>query len=82
MKQLLSTLLSATIIVSNIAHLNAQSVPSVEEKISFLVTFGGDADTDWGDDDFCQIFFFLVPESLDDPFYIRVFDPEIGQIDI
>lgn len=54
----------------------AQPVPSAEENIPYLVTFGKSADITWGDDDFVQIFFFSVPKERKEPFYIRVFDPE------
>ena len=56
----------------------SQPAPAVEENIPFLVTFGGDASTSWGDDDFKQIFFFVIPTSQVDPVYIRMFDPETG----
>jgi len=56
----------------------SQSAPGEDENIPFLVTFGANSETSWGDDDFCQIFFFLVPKSYTDPFYIRVFDPDTG----
>ncbi|MCG8573584.1 MAG: hypothetical protein MI810_01765 [Flavobacteriales bacterium] len=56
----------------------AQPVPSKEENIPFLVTFGKEADKSWGDDDFCQIFFFVMPETYKEPFYIRIFDPGTG----
>lgn len=55
-----------------------QSAPASDENIPFLVTFGADAVTSWGDDDFCQIFFFMVPSSQIDPVYIRVYDPDTG----
>jgi len=55
-----------------------QAVPSVEENIPFLVTFGKKADTSWGDDDFTQIFFFVVPENYKGMVFIRVFDPDVG----
>jgi hypothetical protein len=42
------------------------------------VTFGGDALTSWGDDDFCQIFFAVIPSSQKDPVYVRVYDPDTG----
>jgi len=59
-----------------------QSIPTVEENIPYLVTFGGQSDTKWGDDDFCQVFFILVPTNYIQPFYIRVFDPDCsGQFD-
>ena len=37
-----------------------------------------EAETSWGDDDFSQAFFFLIPEDYDQPFFIRVFDPDTG----
>ena len=55
-----------------------QAVPAMEENIPFLVTFGGNSDTSWGDDDFCQVFFIRIPVSQTDPVYIRVFDPDTG----
>ncbi|MBI4649540.1 MAG: hypothetical protein HY738_23800 [Bacteroidia bacterium] len=55
----------------------SQPTPTVEENIPYLVTFGKDGDTNWGDDDFCQIFFFSIPRSHTAPIYIRVFDPDI-----
>ena len=56
----------------------AQPVPSPEENIPFLVTFGPKAETLWGDNDFSQIWFFLVPETYKGMVYIRVFDPDVG----
>ena len=56
----------------------SQAVPATEENIPYLITFGGDAQTSWGDDDFCQIFFCVIPVSQTDPVYIRVFDPDTG----
>ncbi len=57
---------------------NAQPVPAVDENIPHLVTFGGDGETGWGDDDFVQIIFFSVPETFDSPVFIRVYDPDTG----
>jgi len=56
----------------------SQAAPAVDENIPYLVTFGGNAETAWGDDDFCQIFFSVIPSSQTDPVYIRVFDPDTG----
>jgi hypothetical protein len=56
----------------------SQPVPAPVENIPFLVTFGADGCTSWGDDDFSQTFFFLVPESFTQPIFIRVFDPDTG----
>lgn len=59
-------------------NLFSQSVPATDENIPYLVTFGADSKTSWGDDDFCQIFFFVIPASLNEPIYIRVYDPDTG----
>ena len=56
----------------------AQPVPAADENIPFLVTFGKDAGTKWGDDDYCQIFFFKIKKEYKQPIYLRVFDPECG----
>lgn len=56
----------------------AQPVPAIDENIPFLVTFSKEAGQKWGDDDYCQIFFFSIPKENKNPIYIRVFDPEIG----
>jgi hypothetical protein len=55
-----------------------QSAPADDENIPFLMTFGKKAETSWGDDDFVQTFFFLIPEKFKKPVYIRVFDPDCG----
>lgn len=61
---------------------HAQAVPAIEENIPFLVTFGKQAESSWGDDDHCQVFFFTVPTDCKQPFFLRVFDPECsGQHD-
>jgi len=59
-------------------NLQGQPVPSPEENIPWLVTFGKKADTSWGDNDFSQIWFFVVPESYKGQVFIRVFDPDVG----
>lgn len=56
----------------------SQPVPNVEENIPYLMTFGMEGETDWGDDDFSQTFFFQIPKDYDQPFFIRVFDPDTG----
>jgi hypothetical protein len=58
--------------------LKAQPVPAGDENIPYLMTFGPKAETSWGDDDFSQAFFFLIPKSISQPVYIRVFDPDIS----
>jgi hypothetical protein len=56
----------------------AQPVPAGDENIPYLMTFGPKASTSWGDDDFSQAFFFLIPKSYTQSLYIRVFDPDIS----
>ncbi|HKC69434.1 MAG TPA: hypothetical protein VKG26_14460 [Bacteroidia bacterium] len=60
------------------SNLSAQPFPSADEKIPFLCTFSKNSQKDWGDDDFVQIYFFVVPQTEKNPIYIRVFDPDIG----
>lgn len=66
------------IILSGYSGAFSQMAPAIDENIPYLVTFGGDSDPAWGDDDFCQIFFCVIPPSQTDPVYIRVFDPDTG----
>ena len=56
----------------------SQSAPAIDENIPYLMTFGRNAFTSWGDDDFCQIFYCIVPPSQTDPVYIRVYDQDTG----
>lgn len=56
----------------------SQPAPAVDENIPYLMTFGGNAVTSWGDDDFLQIFFCVIPKSQTNPVYIRVYDPDTG----
>lgn len=57
---------------------SAQPVPANDENIPFLVTFGKDAGTKWGDDDFSQVFFFSIPKDFKAPIFIRIFDADCG----
>ena len=56
----------------------SQSAPAADENIPYLMTFGANSDKSWGDDDFCQIFFTVIPLSQTAPVYIRVYDPDTG----
>ncbi|MDR0814886.1 MAG: hypothetical protein LBN37_03940 [Bacteroidales bacterium] len=56
----------------------AQAVPSQDENIPFLITFGKQSSITWGDDDFSQTFFFLVPETYTGMLFIRIFDADTG----
>ena len=64
--------------ILTVYNLYSQSAPAAEENIPYLVTFGANADKSWGDDDFCQIFFFRIPTNQTEPIYVRVFDPDTG----
>lgn len=68
------------IILLTVAYVSiqGQSVPAKNENIPYLVTFGSGGDKSWGDDDFCQVFFFVVPKSHKKAMFIRVFDPGTG----
>ena len=70
-------LIISFILIGRIA-LFSQSAPAVDENVPYLITFGGNAITSWGDDDFCQVFYCIVPPSQTDPVYIRVYDPDTG----
>ena len=56
----------------------AQQFPSADEKIPFLCTFSKGSDKDWGDDDFVQIYFFIIPQTEKNPVYVRIFDADLG----
>lgn len=71
----LALVLLSTILCQNVS---SQPVPPANSNIPFLVTFGKEANTNYGDDDFSQVFFLTIPANETDPFYIRVFDPDVG----
>jgi hypothetical protein len=66
------------LLLISVKPVSSQSVPASDENIPYLMTFGGDALTSWGDDDFIQIFFCSLPSSQTAPVYIRVYDPDTG----
>lgn len=43
-----------------------------------LVTFGPEADPGKGDDDFKEVVAIRVPQSIAQPLYLRIFDPDVG----
>ncbi len=43
-----------------------------------LVTYGPNAETIEGDDDYGQIIYFSIPDSLKRPVFLRIFDPDAG----
>lgn len=60
------------------ADLFAQPFPSEDEKIQYFTVFSKGAKPSFGDDDFVTIYYFVIPEKSNDPFYVRVFDPDNG----
>ncbi len=59
-------------------EIHGQEAPGRDENIPFLVTFGHEGETSWGDDDFYQVWFFAIPRDYTQQFYIRIFDPDTG----
>ncbi|MES2387780.1 MAG: hypothetical protein V4543_07240 [Bacteroidota bacterium] len=53
-------------------------VPSKEENIDYIVTFGNKASSIFGDDDYVQTYFFSVPINQTSPVFIRIFDADCG----
>jgi hypothetical protein len=66
------------ILLLTVTLAKAQPVPGADENIPNLITFGADAETSWGDANFCQIIFFAVPKGHTAPVYIKVYDPDCG----
>ncbi len=66
------------LVASALTELPGQPVPGKDENVQFLVTFGKNGETSWGDDDFVQIFFFTIPRDFNQQVYIKVFDPDTG----
>ncbi|MFO7938683.1 MAG: hypothetical protein R6U66_02930 [Bacteroidales bacterium] len=66
------------VLLAIVSGVDAQPVPAEDENIPYLMTFGPDAETSWGDDDFSQTFFFLIPKNHTQPVFFRIFDPDIG----
>jgi hypothetical protein len=61
-----------------LSFVEGQPVPAGDENIPYLMTFGGNSETSWGDDDFSQTFFFSIPKEFNEPVFIRIYDPDIG----
>jgi len=45
---------------------------------AYLITYGIDASTVEGDDDFFQVVFIRMPDQMRDPVYVRIFDADCG----
>jgi len=58
--------------------LGAVSSLASERELAFLITYGTDAGTVEGDDDFLQVIFIRTPEDMSDKLYVRIFDADCG----
>lgn len=67
-----------TLVFSVNQYVFSQAVPTEDENIPHLITFGNKSDLSWGDDDFSQVFFFVVPKTNKAPIFLRIFDPDTG----
>jgi hypothetical protein len=77
MKTIIQLSLAVVMIIHAIPS-KSQSIPAKNENIPYLVTFGNKSEKSWGDDDNNQIVFFSIPKNQKTPFFIRIFDPNIG----
>ena len=68
----------ALVLIIALINAQGQPVPSPEENIPWIITFGNKAHPSWGDPDYSQVFFFVVPQSYSGAVYIRVFDADTG----
>ena len=75
---MIRSLIVAIILITCRLSIMSQPVPAYDENIPYLMTFGNMAEKSWGDDDFSQTFFFMIPKEYTDPFYIRIWDPDCG----
>lgn len=74
MARLIPIFLLLTILV-----VSAEAAPTPEERGRVpLITYGPEANTREGDDDFVQVVFFDVPVGTSGPLRVRVFDPDAG----
>ena len=48
------------------------------KESAFLITYGKDAGTEEGDDDFMQVIFIRIPDTFKEKLYIRIFDADCG----
>ncbi|MFZ5918319.1 MAG: IPT/TIG domain-containing protein [Chloroflexota bacterium] len=71
--------LSPTGVLSDAFTVQNAAIPSTTLETSFLTTYGiSSTRTTNGDNDSVQVIFLEVPDTLADPFYVRIFDPDVG----
>jgi len=54
------------------------SIQAFGKENAFLITYGKDAGTEEGDDDFFQVIFIRIPDTFTKKLYIRIFDADCG----
>jgi len=54
------------------------SIYAFGKENAFLITYGKDAGTEEGDDDFMQVIFIRIPDTFSKRLYIRIFDADCG----
>ncbi len=78
MKESIKYSISLALIFGGTIQLFSQAIPSEDENIPYIITFGKNSSEKYGDDDFVQTLFFVIPEKTIEPFYIRVYDADVG----
>ena len=76
MKYIITSIIIALNFIS--APIFGQALPHDSENIDYITTFSNQADKSYGDDDYTQTFFVVLPKTLNTPFFIRIFDPDAG----
>ncbi|TAH26130.1 MAG: hypothetical protein EAZ07_05430 [Cytophagales bacterium] len=76
--QLTPYLLILTIFLQSLTRVLSQALPNESENIDFISTFSNQADHSFGDEDYHQNFFIVIPKNQNKPFFIRIFDPDTG----
>ncbi len=71
----MSKLIITIFLFSCISRLLAQSIPTPESNIDYIVTYGSEANSAYGDDDYAQVFFITIPQQYTGKIYLRIFSP-------
>ncbi len=69
--------LSVILLLSGLI-IQAQPYPGETMGVSSLATYGNMTRVPCGDNDFVQIIFIRIPDKLNQPFYVRIYDPDCG----
>ena len=55
-----------------------EAAPVFSQQNAIMVTYGNQASTREGDNDFIQLVFIKIPQSITDSLYLRIFDADCG----